>query len=134
MKCGLTKRECPYAELTDSNDAFKYRCTSGMVSICFSLGEPYWEQVYNPGPMGIGEAIDAIRHGLRASRKGWNGKGQYLELVKDPSYTNARGEVVNADHATMGKAAIAFVGTSGVQIGWLASQADLLSEDWYIVE
>lgn len=34
----------------------------------------------------------------------------------------------------MGNKAVAFVGTSGVQLGWLASQADLLSEDWYIVE
>ena len=34
---------------------------------------------------------------------------------------------------TMGNSAIAFVGTSGVQLGWLASQADILSEDWLIV-
>ena len=26
--------------------------------------------------------------------------------------------------------AIAFIGTSGVQMGWLASQADMLAEDW----
>lgn len=25
------------------------------------------------------------------------------------------------------------IGTSGTQIGWLASQADMLSNDWYIV-
>lgn len=30
----------------------------------------------------------------------------------------------------MGNKAIAFVGTSGVQLGWLASQSDMLSEDW----
>lgn len=30
--------------------------------------------------------------------------------------------------------ALAFVGTSGVQIGWLASQADMLADDWKIVE
>jgi hypothetical protein len=37
---------------------------------------------------------------------------------------------VNVDHKEMGNAAIAFYGTSGVQIGWLASQADMLAEDW----
>lgn len=35
---------------------------------------------------------------------------------------------------TKGNKAIAFVGTSGVQLGWLASQADMLAEDWKIVE
>ncbi|MDU3109535.1 MAG: DUF2829 domain-containing protein, partial [Clostridium sp.] len=30
--------------------------------------------------------------------------------------------------------AIAFVGTSGVQMGWLASQADMLAEDWVFAE
>ena len=34
----------------------------------------------------------------------------------------------------MGNKAIAFIGTSGVQLGWLASQADMLSEDWEITE
>lgn len=40
------------------------------------------------------------------------------------------GEVANPDHKEMGNNAIAFVGTSGVQLGWLASQADMLAEDW----
>jgi hypothetical protein len=34
----------------------------------------------------------------------------------------------------IGNKAIAFCGTSGVQMGWLASQADMLADDWMIVE
>lgn len=49
------------------------------------------------------------------------------------SYTNANGKVINAEHEAIGNCAIAFVGTSGVQLGWLASQADMLAEDWKIV-
>lgn len=38
-------------------------------------------------------------------------------------------------HASVGgNHAIAFVGTSGVQLGWLASQSDMLAEDWQIVK
>lgn len=44
------------------------------------------------------------------------------------------GDVHLANHDTIGNRAIAFVGTSGVQIGWLASQADMLSEDWYVFD
>lgn len=84
--------------------------------------------------MNFSEAIDAVKNGRRIQRDGWNGKGQYVELVTDLSYKNAAGEIVNADHQTMGNRALAFVGTSGVQIGWLASQADMLSEDWKVAE
>ena len=84
--------------------------------------------------MTIGQAIEAMKQGKRCARKTWNGKGQYIELVKNVSYINPSGEVVNVNHESMGNNALAFVGTSGVQLGWLASQADLLSEDWYIVE
>ena len=83
--------------------------------------------------MDFGQMLNALKLGAKAARKGWNGKGQYIEIVKNLSYKTLEGEVVNADHETMGKQAIAFVGTSGVQIGWLASQADMLSDDWYVV-
>jgi len=84
----------------------------------------------------LGWAIDVIQHGGCASRLGWNGKNQYIELAKNVSYVSgSTGDVVNVDHTTMGNMAIAFVGTSGVQLGWLASQADLLSMDWgYFIE
>ena len=41
---------------------------------------------------------------------------------------------MNVEHEAIGNKAIAFVGTSGVQMGWLASQADMLAEDWVLVE
>jgi hypothetical protein len=82
---------------------------------------------------GFGTAIVYLKKGFKVARKGWNGKGQYIELATNASYITPDGTVVNADHATMGNKAIAFVGTSGVQLGWLASQADMLSDDWNIV-
>lgn len=83
--------------------------------------------------MDFGVALMNLKDGHRVARKGWNGKGQYLELATDISYTSAAGEIVNCDHAAIGNKAIAFVGTSGVQMGWLASQADMLAEDWVIL-
>lgn len=84
--------------------------------------------------MDFGEAIKALKAGKRVARKGWNGKNQYIELATNISYINANHETVNAEHEAIGNKAIAFVGTSGVQLGWLASQADMLAEDWRIVE
>ena len=61
-------------------------------------------------------------------------KKQYIQLATAISYKAADGEIVNCDHDAIGNKAIAFVGTSGVQMGWLASQADMLADDWEIVE
>ena len=84
--------------------------------------------------MNFGEAIIAMRKGKKLQRKGWNGKEQYIELAKNISYVNADGDVINCNHENIGNCAIAFVGTSGVQMGWLASQADMLADDWQIVK
>lgn len=82
----------------------------------------------------FGLAIGAMKKGKRVARKGWNGEKQYIQLATRNSYKSATGEIVNCEHEAIGNEAIAFVGTSGVQMGWLASQADMLAEDWVIVE
>lgn len=84
--------------------------------------------------MDFGKAIQLLKEGKRVQRQGWNGKNQYIELASNISYKNAQGEIVNVEHDAIGNRAVAFVGTSGVQLGWLASQADMLAEDWKLVE
>lgn len=82
------------------------------------------------GYMCFGQAIELMKEGKRVARKGWNGKNQHIELASNISYIDASGFLVNCKHEAIGNNAIAFVGTSGVQMGWLASQADMLAEDW----
>lgn len=82
----------------------------------------------------FGEAIKYLKRGFKVARKGWNGKKQYIQLAMKISYMAADGEIVNCDHDAIGNMAVAFVGTSGVQMGWLASQADMLAEDWIFAE
>lgn len=82
----------------------------------------------------FGEAIKYLKRGLKVKRAGWNGKNQYIELASCISYLSPDGVVTNCDHASIGNNAIAFVGTSGVQMGWLASQADMLANDWMFVD
>ena len=84
--------------------------------------------------MDFGNAIKLLKQGKKLQRQGWNGKGQYIELATNISYINTNQEIINAEHEAIGNKAIAFVGTSGVQLGWLASQADMLAEDWIIKE
>lgn len=83
---------------------------------------------------GFGDAIKYMKRGFKVKRKGWNGKNQHIELASNISYVSPNGDVTNCDHEAIGNNAIAFVGTSGVQMGWLASQADMLAEDWTFSE
>ena len=82
----------------------------------------------------FGEAVKYLKRGFKVARKGWNGKKQYIQLATGISYKTASGEVVNCEHDAIGNKAVAFVGTSGLQMGWLASQADMLAEDWVFAE
>lgn len=82
----------------------------------------------------FGDAIKYLKRGLKVARKGWNGKKQYIQLATGISYKNASGDIINCEHEAIGNMAIAFVGTSGVQMGWLASQADMLAEDWVFAD
>lgn len=78
----------------------------------------------------FGEAIKYLKRGMKVARKGWNGKKQYIQLASGISYKTADNQIVNCEHDAIGNKAVAFVGTSGVQMGGLASQADMLAEDW----
>lgn len=83
----------------------------------------------------FGEAIKYLKRGLKVKRLGWNGKNQYVELGYDFAYT-APGDIPvrPVQHLDIGSQALVFVGTRGRQVGWLASQADMLADDWCIVE
>jgi len=83
--------------------------------------------------MDFSEALMYLKIGKRITRLNWNGKGQYIELASNISYKNSNNEIINADHETMGNQAIVFNGSSGIQVGWLASQADILSDDWVLI-
>lgn len=93
-----------------------------------------FEEAYRPiDGMNFGLAIEAMRKGCKVRRRGWNGKNQHIELASAISYKAPDGTIVNVEHDAIGNQAIAFCGTSGVQMGWLASQADMLADDWELV-
>jgi hypothetical protein len=84
----------------------------------------------------FGLAIEALKLGKRVARKGWNGKDMFLYLVKgtmiDKEFIqpiqNNTGVVTFLSHIDM------FTAQGTVNVGWLASQTDMLSEDWIILD
>lgn len=122
----------PVPEGSKAEEGYAVRYPDGYMS--WTPKEVFEEAYRQTDAMPFGLAIEAVKKGKRISRAGWNGKGQYVELATGIGYVGPDGKTVNAEHAAIGNKALAFVGTSGVQMGWLASQADMLAEDWQIVE
>lgn len=85
--------------------------------------------------MNFGEALEQVKLGKGIKRKGWNGKNQFVYLIKGSDLQKTLhycfGEVVGEPTITD---ALAIKTTSNqIQVGWLASQSDMLSNDWEVL-
>lgn len=79
--------------------------------------------------MNFGNAIELLKQGKRVKRKGWNGKGIFLELQTPDEYSKMTHPYI-------------YIDTTGLEtsnpnapkdrVPWLASQTDMLSEDWVL--
>lgn len=79
----------------------------------------------------FGLVLQALKEGKKATRAGWNGKGIFIELQKPDENSKMTHPYI-------------FIDTTGLQtdnphapkslVPWLASQTDMLADDWVIVE
>ncbi len=87
----------------------------------------------------FGWALQQLKQGNKVAREGWNGKGMFIILV--PSSPNIKpvagtpyskagiiAEVTINAHIDM------YTADGSMQPGWLASQSDMLANDWEIVD
>ena len=70
----------------------------------------------------FGWALKMLKAGKRLTRSGWNGKGMYLELQ------------VPDENSKMGLPYIYMSTVEKKFVPWLASQTDMLADNWEIVE
>lgn len=85
--------------------------------------------------MDFGVAIMNLKEGRRVARNGWNGKGMYLYYVPAAAYppsTDVAREAFGGEPVPYG-AYIAMKTAQGNVVPWLASQTDMLAEDWIIL-
>lgn len=100
--------------------------------------------------MDFGDAIRALKRGKRAARTGWNGKGMWVSLSgptrngtplsrsipadlfwseNNRAYAESRGGT-----ATVLPCFTMRTADGSILMGWLASQTDMLAEDWYVLD
>ena len=87
--------------------------------------------------MHFGSAITRIRDGQRLARRGWNGKGMFVFLVPGSTFQVNRPPLLGIypEGTTINYHAHIDMRTADGQIvPWVASQTDLLADDWELVE
>ena len=117
------------AECAAAERGYKVRYPDGYMSWS---PKNVFEEAYRPcTAMNFGLAIEAMRLGQKVARRGWNGTGIHIELQCPDEYSKMTHPYI-------------FIDTTGLQtnnpdapkdrVPWLASQTDMLAEDWYTVE
>lgn len=98
-----------------------------------------------PALSSFSNALTALKAGYRVRRKGWNGKGMWLALWSAGTYRATSELFENSPalrmHAQLAASKSLDVAASivmktadgSIVFGWLASQTDLLAEDWEVL-
>ena len=115
--------------------------TRGDMETCYVSGAQSMEQLQEGFEGTFGQAIGSLKHGFLVARKGWNGKGMWLWLKQETmvksewchdmalkAIADQNGGEIHALGTICMKTA-----DNKILTGWLASQTDILSEDWVLV-
>lgn len=86
--------------------------------------------------LSFGDAIAALKAGKKVCREGWNGKNMYLIIVKGYFVVDAiNGYFADIlEKRTQVQDAIYMFTAQQTLVPWLASQSDVLAEDWEIIK
>lgn len=123
-------------EYLESEDAGDHPLHNHYIS--WSPKETFENSYRSDSNMTFGQAIKALKEGHRLTRVGWNGKNMFLYYVPESKYPASR----NVHNTLLGhfpddmvpyRAYIAMLTVDKDVVPWLASQSDILAEDWVIV-
>jgi len=99
-----------------------------------------FNKAYNKnGKLTLGDALAYLKLGYKVTRKGWNGKGMYIlimdgyENIKPNEMTKLKHKLVEDTTITISPYIVMRTASGELQPGWLASQNDLLAEDWVVI-
>ena len=73
-------------------------------------------------------ALRELKEGNKVARSGWNGKGLWLELQRPNAHSKMTLPYIFISYPEDAQ------NTPGARVPWLASQTDLLADDWMVVK
>ena len=74
--------------------------------------------------MNFGEALAVLKDGKKVARTGWNGKGMWVELQTPDTNSKMTLPYLFLNYPVDAQ------NTPGARVPWLASQTDILADDW----
>ncbi len=77
--------------------------------------------------MDFGQALQELKRGKKVSRSGWNGKGLWIEMQWPDANSKMTLPYLYINYPTDA------ANTPGARCPWLASQTDVLAEDWDVL-
>lgn len=132
----------PAPKPTGEGDGYQVVYSDGYTS--WSPKEAFEEAYRETSGMNFGLALEALKKGHRIARAGWNGKGMWLSLSCDGSRRvpyqsfwsphNAEHARNQGGYATVLPSITMKTAAGEILMGWLASQTDMLADDWCVLE
>lgn len=83
--------------------------------------------------MNFGEALQRLKCGRKVARAGWNGKGLWLELQVPDKHSKMTLPYIFISYPSTPASESAPQSHINARVPWLASQTDVLAEDWFDV-
>ena len=136
-----TSNQIPYSELSEDSKELDRASVKAVIS------NMHISKTGSNEGLDFGTAVNLLKSGCKVARVGWNGKGMFIYMQEgsdihpsclrgnakkvadsEPAMRNISDTIKINGHIDM-KAA-----DGSLVIGWLASQTDMLSEDWVIVD
>ena len=117
----------------DAEEGYRIEYQDGYRSWC---PKDVFEEAYRETTgMSFGLALEAMKKGKRVARAGWNGKGMYVFLADEVNFSTMAdmSEFVD-EEVCVSDTLVLRTAQKTLQPGWLASQSDMLADDWYIVK
>lgn len=125
-----------YGESTTNEDKNGYKLSEdGYTSrwLPKEVFEKQYKEIRNNN-MTFGEALEEVKKGYKISRRGWNGKGMWIELQVPDDYSKMTRPYI---YHVAPKGSTNHYGENAKEferVPWLPSNTDILADDWNIVE
>lgn len=123
-----TKKITAWPQEKDGQSGYGVKYADGYVSWS---PKAVFEEAYQPlDALSFGHALAALKTGARVARAGWNGKGMWLRLVGAQNYEV---DAVRSESHSV----LPFIGMKTADnyfVPWLASQTDVIADDWQVLE
>lgn len=117
----------------DGKPGYKVQYEDGYISWS---PKDVFEKAYNcfDGGMNFGQAVELMKQGFKVAREGWNGKGMFLFLAHNVDIETAADLscVSHLEGELCLPSIVMKTADDHFVVGWLASQTDMLAEDWKI--